>query len=202
MQTKRRPKTIIGITLSGKSYYAKKTLFLEECGVLFINTLHDDADMEGWTKADSKSDIYDIIHGLSRGKKINYHPAKNIETREIEVFYVVNKLLGRENIEFILAVDEVHLYESKEIEILFKNVSQMGRHSGIVPVWISQRPQQLDRALITQSYTIIIFNTNMEDSYFKSYGINPDKLKQEIQGRPYYFCEWTQSHGLGKAQKL
>jgi KaiC/GvpD/RAD55 family RecA-like ATPase len=196
------PTTILGTTGYGKSYYAKNTLKKEGCGVLYYNTICDNADMRGWTKADGSIDFTDLIKALDKGEKINYQAIKNVEIREMELQYILGKLQSRQNKTFILAVDEVHLFEDKDTRRLMKNISQVGRHFGIIPVWISQRPQQMDRALITQTSTKIIFYTEMEDSYFKSYGIDVEKMKKEIAGRKYYYVEIRAGQGMSSAKKI
>jgi Cdc6-like AAA superfamily ATPase len=196
------PTTILGTTGYGKSYFAKNTLKKEDCGVIYYNTLCDNADMRGWTKADGSINFTDLVKALDKGEKINFQAYKNIDVREMELQYIMRKFLERSNKFFILAVDEVHLFEDKDSKKLMKNVSQIGRHSDIIPVWISQRPQQMDRALITQTPTKIIFYTEMEDSYFKSYGIDVEKMKKEIAGRKYYYVEIRAGQGMSSAKKI
>lgn len=196
------PTAILGTTGYGKSYYGKKTLLKESRGTIYYNTLRDNVDMKGWTLADGKNEFMDLVKALDKGNKINFQAYNDIDMRELELQYLLMSFLRRNNKPFIFAVDEVHLFEEKETKKLMKNVSQIGRHQNITPVWISQRPQQMDRALITQTPTKIIFYTEMEDSYFKSYGIDVEKMKQEIAGRPYYYVEIIAGKGMSTAKKI
>lgn len=196
------PTTILGTTGYGKSFFAKNQLKKESCGVLYYNTICDNDDMKGWVKADAKIVFDDLMKALDKGEKINYQAYKNIEIREMELQLILRKMLQRQSKPFIIAVDEVHLFEDKDTKRVMKNVSQLGRHNGITPVWISQRPQQMERALITQTPKKIIFYTEMEDSYFKSYGIDVEKMKKEIAGRKYYYVEIRAGQGMSQAKKI
>ncbi|OPZ96767.1 MAG: AAA-like domain protein [Bacteroidetes bacterium ADurb.Bin408] len=197
------PTVIVGTTKHGKSYFAKKTLKQQRPGVLFYNTLRDNADMADWLKCDGEYSFRQLFDALKKGYKLNYqaHINRNILGMELELIF--DKMMRMHGSEYIFALDEVHLfYDNKKIDSYLKDVSQTGRHFGITPVWVTQRPQQLPRPCITQANQVIFFNMNFEDSWLKEYGINAEQLRQKIQGRKYYFCRWTPGGGLEDAVKI
>jgi hypothetical protein len=197
------PTIIVGTTKHGKSYFAKKTLLEQDSGVLYFNTLTDNADMWGFTYADGSNSMEQLYRAICSGEKINFQPSLNRVQRESQLEYMFLWLLKHKGIEYIFALDEVHLFEgNKNIDSLLREVSQTGRHFGITPTWITQRPQQLPRPCMTQANQVIFFNMNFEDSWLKNYGVNADQLRQQIQGRKYYYCRWTPGGGLEGAKKL
>jgi len=197
------PCVIVGTTKHGKSYFAKKTLKGQRQGVFYFNTLLDNADMSGWIMCDGSYSFSELYEKLGKGYKLNYQPKVNRRIAAMELEYIFGQMLKRKGIEYIFALDEVHLYYgNKNIDSYLKDVSQTGRHFGIVPVWITQRPQQLPRPCITQANEVIFFNMNFEDSWLREYGIDSEQLRQRIQGRKYFYCRWTPGDGLSEAMKL
>lgn len=197
------PTIIVGTTKHGKSYFAKKTLLEQRPGVLYFNTLNDNVDMQGYTLADGKNSMEQLYISLCKGEKINFMPNLLRVGREAQLEYMFSWLLKHKNTEYLFALDEVHLFEgNKNIDSLLREISQTGRHFGITPVWITQRPQQLPRPCMTQSNQVIFFNLNFEDSWLQQYGIKSEQLKQQIKGRKYYYCRWSPGGGLEPARKL
>jgi DNA helicase HerA-like ATPase len=121
---------------------------------------------------------------------------------ECELEFLSRFFMKRNSCEFVFAIEEVHLLESKNALSCLDDMSFAGRHRGINPCWITQRPQSLPRACITQTTQIIMFNMNFEDSWLKNYGLNADQLREQIQGQKYKYCRWTPQTGLENANIL
>lgn len=166
-------RVFIGQTKAGKTYLAKQMMVESSKGCLFINFVDPEKDKRfeqvNWT-----TDIELIQSLLKNGRKVQYNVLHDFDI-ECEVLYTVFK--DTKNI--IIAIDEVHLLKRKTKELL-SNLWKIGRHNKIDAFAITQRPQELDRAMTTQSERIHIFKSSMEDQYFKNYGIDPKKIPTEV----------------------
>lgn len=184
--------TVIGITRSGKTYATQKSLAAQPKGVLFFNTQYE--DLPGYTQANKQNDFKQLARAIQAGKKINYLPSTVQKEADVELAYLVSCCYDyRDNLlNGILAVDEVHLWNNhkRALKELIR-VATTGLRFGITGVWISQRPALIDNTLMSQSNQFIIFDTNMEASYFKRYGIPHEDIQARIeQGGQYSFCRF------------
>lgn len=166
----------IGQTKSGKTYLAKKMMFESPKGSLFINYVDPEKDSR-FEQVDRYTD-FDLIKSLLKnGRKVQYNVNVNMDQFDEECVALYNAFKNEQSI--IFCIDEVHLLKRKTKELL-SNLWKVARHNSIDAFGITQRPQELDRAMTTQSEYIHIFKSSMEDQYFKSYGINPDKIPKEV----------------------
>lgn len=164
----------IGMSQSGKTYLAKEKMLSSNQGALFINWVDPQRDSR-FEQVDWKTDLSLIESLLKNGRKVQYNVKKNGNFDiEVDVLYTIFK--NCEN--FIFCIDEIHLLKKSTKEQL-ANLWKVGRHNRITAYGITQRPQELDRAMTTQSGRINIFKSSMEDAYFKSYGIDPNKIPTE-----------------------
>lgn len=163
----------IGQTKAGKTFLAKKLMLESSKGALFINFVDPEKDKR-FEQVNWNTDIDLIQSLLKNGRKVQYNVSHDFDI-ECEVLYTVFK--DTKNI--IFAIDEVHLLKRKTKELL-SNLWKVGRHNQIDAFGITQRPQELDRAMTTQSERIHIFKSSMEDQYFKTYGIDHKKVPTEI----------------------
>lgn len=198
-----RHTTVIGITQSGKTYAVKKTLANTTKAVLFINTNYQELP-NSFIKVTANDSISTIKKALSMGRKINYIPQLDSDTREIELSKLIDMLydMGMNKKEVYLVVDEVHLFGKMATKKMVQ-VATTGLSYKIYAIWVSQRPANIDNTLMTQSDKFIIFKTNMEVGYFKNYGIPAEEIKERLEkGGQYSYCIWKDSMELTGAFKV
>ncbi|HET6527340.1 MAG TPA: hypothetical protein VFG39_01180 [Balneolaceae bacterium] len=191
--------TLMGITRSGKTYAAKKSLAAQSCGVLFFNTQHE--QMPGFTKADKSNTWEQIKALLDKGQKVAYFPAFEDELRDKELGYLIGKLHDGTEKNVIVAVDEVHLFGKQGQKDMIK-VATTGLRFGVKGVWLSQRPANIDNTLMTQSNQFVIFKLNMEGAYLDRYRMPSEEIKNKIeQGGQYNYVvyDWDTLKGPFKA---
>lgn len=158
-------KCYFGKTQSGKTTKAVKDLnTLSSYGRVFINLI-DVKKFEGFEQVSKKTDS-DLFKNLLRNKrKVQYNCDVNTFDREV---LLIKKIV--ESIEnCIIVIDEAHLLKKETTNELTK-IWTGGRHKNIYGWAISQRPQLLDRTMLTQSQ-LIVFKLDFEDSWLKTYGV-------------------------------
>lgn len=191
--------TVMGITRSGKTYAVKKSLARVNEGVLFFNTQYE--DMPGYSEADWKADWPTLESLLKKGRKIDYKPQFDEETRSKELVYLINSLHDGTEKNVILAVDEVHLMDKAATKAMIK-VATTGLRFGVKGAWLSQRPANIDNTLMTQSNQFVIFKLNMEGAYLDRYRMPSEEIKRKIeQGGQYNYIvyDWDSLKGPFKA---
>lgn len=154
-----------GKTQSGKTTKAIKDLnALPNYGRVFINLI-DVKKFEGFEQVSKKTDI-DLFKNLLRNKrKVQYNCDENTFDKEIILIKKIVESIGN----CIVVIDESHLMKKETINEV-KKIWTGGRHKNIYGWAISQRPQLLDRTMLTQS-ELIIFRLDFEDSWLASYGV-------------------------------
>lgn len=165
-------KIFIGMTEMGKTYEAVSQMLKSNKGVLFINYV-DHEKRKGFEQVNKFSDLDMIKALLKNGRKVQFNVTSNFDD-EVRALYIIFK--NQKN--FVFAVDEVHLLK-KNTKELISNLWKVGRHNFIEAWGITQRPTELDRAMVTQSKELYIFKTVMEDGFFNLYKIPKDKLPNE-----------------------
>jgi hypothetical protein len=178
---KAKHKIFIGMTDAGKTYEAKKQMLSASKGVLFVNYVEKEKS-RGFEQVSKNTDI-DLIKTLLRnGRKVQYNCSRKSFDREMLALYNVFENFN----DFIFCIDEIHLL-NKEVKSEISNLWKTGKHNGIEAWGITQRPTELDRAMITQSKELYIFKTVMEDGFFNLYKIDKSLLPNEIW--KYYLIE-------------
>lgn len=165
-------KIFIGMTEMGKTFEAVQQMRKSSKGVLFVNYV-DHEKRSGFEQVNRFKDIDLIKALLSNGRKVQYNVTKDFD-KEVIALYKTFK--NQEN--FIFAIDEVHLLK-KETKALISNLWKVGRHNNIDAWAMTQRPTELDRAMVTQSKELYIFKTVMEDGFFNLYSIDKSILPKE-----------------------
>lgn len=166
----------VGKTKSGKTYLAKQKMLKSPKGVLFINYVDPERDKRFY-QVDRFTDFRLIDNLLKSGRKVQYNVSVKHDNFGGEVEMLYDWMKNRGNA--IICIDEVHLLP-KTVQAKIANWWKVGRHRGIDAYGITQRPQELDRAMTTQSDYINIFKMSMEDTYLKTYGIDPAIVPKEV----------------------
>lgn len=161
----------IGKTESGKTYLAKKLMLESSKGALFINYVDPEKDMR-FEQVNEKTPFELIINLLKNGRKVqfNINPNANFDNSVKGLYRVFRNIKN-----IIFCVDEIHLLDNKTKKELAK-LWKTGRHNNIDAYGITQRPQDLDRGMTSQSKYLHIFKMSMENSYFKNYNIDLDLI--------------------------
>lgn len=162
-----------GKTLSGKTTLAKKDLAeAGSFGRLFVNLI-DKERFAGYEQV-NRTTPKQMIVNLLRNKRLVQYNAKS-DTFDLEVLALKKLVMGVGNC--IMVIDEVHLLKKKTNEPLIE-IWTGGRHENVWGWSISQRPQLMDRTMLTQS-TKYVFRLDLEDSWLKAYGIPMDTVPKE-----------------------
>lgn len=189
---------VYGTTRHGKTYTVLRSLLKEKVGVFLFNSQYETCP-RGFIKADGSTSIEVIISALKKGKKINFCPALDEEKRFKQMIYIIDKLFraGFDEDNYIkFVVDEIHLYDEKEVLRKLKTIPTGGLKFGLEGVWITQRPQNLHKTFVSQSTYLIFFRTFGEDKYFKGYNIPIEEINKRIdangkkdnRGRTFSYC--------------
>jgi len=178
---KAKHKIFIGMTDAGKSFEAKKQMQASKKGVLFVNYVEKEKSV-GFEQVNKNTDIELIKALLKNGRKIQYNCGRKTFDKEMLALY--NIFENEEN--FIFCIDEIHLLK-KEVKDQIANLWKTGKHNNIEAWGITQRPTELDRAMVSQSKYMYIFKTVMEDGFFNLYKIDKSKIPTEVW--KYYLIE-------------
>lgn len=160
-----RHRCYFGKTMSGKTTKAVKDLnTLSNYGRVFINLI-DVKRFEGFEQVSKKTDI-DLFKNLLKNKrKVQYNC--DVKTFDKEVLLIKKIVESIENC--VIVIDEAHLLKQETTNEL-KEIWTGGRHKNVYGWAISQRPQLLDRTMLTQS-ELVVFKLDFEDSWLKTYGV-------------------------------
>lgn len=174
----------IGSTGSGKSYSVRRLLKLQNKGVLYFNTQHEEMKgIKGVTVADGRNTFTQIKGALDQGRFVNFLPAVDRSIRGEQLAYIIDQAYKNKPKEFFLAVDEVHLYnEHKTALNKLIEVYTTGRKWGIWGVSLSVRPAIVDKTILTQCSDTLIFRTDeFEMPYFKRYNLPYEEIMSRIR---------------------
>lgn len=166
----------IGKTESGKTFEAKKRMLQSSRGALFINYVDKEKDKR-FEQTNRHTNLQLICNLLRNGKKVQYNITSDFDKEVIALHHFLVREKWACN--FIFCIDELHLLKKRTLNVL-SSIWKIGRHDNIYGYGITQRPQDVDRGMITQSKKLVIFKCSIEDSWFKSYGISIDKIPQEV----------------------
>lgn len=175
-------KFVCGRTGSGKTYWVREMLKRTDLPVFFFNPQREAMP---FTKVHKASSMDDIIRHLRKGGKIDYIPSINKKFAKVELNYISQDFFKyggfSENNPLIFAIDECHLYAKQgQNNEYIEMIATSGRVFGFKGVFISQRPALVDKTLVTQSETHIIFATEWENEYFKSKGIDSEYINKTL----------------------
>lgn len=195
--------TIVGMTQSGKTHATMTSLLHHTQGVIFFNPQLVMAP--GYTIADKKNNIEQILSALKRGKKINYRPDR--ATRWIELTYIIEQILAetdKNKLDIVFVADECHLAKrhSKEANSGLVELATTGLSRGIRLASISQRPAEMEYTLLTQSTKFVMFEMEFEGEYLKRKGLPSELINERVRAAgKYHFVEYEKGI-LSDAKKI
>lgn len=148
---------VVGITRSGKTFGALRSLSKQGRGVLFVNTNNSPVP-RGWTRASMGTDTQHMADELIGGGKIAYTPDRRYRQQEVAALIAwLFDLSELSPLDIYVAVDEVHLYSKAALNACIE-LATTGISHGLKPVWISQRPAMIHNTLITQATNLIAYD--------------------------------------------
>jgi hypothetical protein len=189
--------TVIGLTRSGKTVAVKESLKGLSCGALFFNTQLETMP-NGFIRADGTSTMGKIKAAIEKGYKVNFVPSTDLMVQQKQLECIIQCLYDGRSREMVLVVDEVHLFNDRDIKRQLIRVATTGLRFGIHGVWISQRPAKIENTLMTQSNKFVMFQLNMEFQYLKGHHIPGEEVAAILKkAGKYAYCEfdWREING-------
>lgn len=181
--------TVVGLTQEGKTYAVTKSLLLKPQGALFFNTKRDEPPVKGYTEIRDGDEISigRLYRMLEKGRKVAYWPSRVEAARSRELAYIIDAIYAHGKADIIIAVDEVHLFDKRGQKKL-EELATTGLGLGYKGVFLSQRFANISKTLVTQSLEKVIFRTEMEGPYFRTYGLPQEAIREKLeQGGKYSF---------------
>lgn len=179
--------TVVGLTQEGKTYAVTKSLLSKPQGALFFNTKRDEVPVIGYTEVDGSISFDRLYRLLEKGRKVAYWPSRVESARSRELAYIIDTIYDRGKADLIVAVDEVHLFDKRGQKKL-EELATTGLGLGYKGVFLSQRFANISKTLVTQSLDKVIFRTEMEGPYFRTYGLPQEEIQKKLDmGGKYSF---------------
>lgn len=179
---------VCGITRSGKTEFAKKLMAAWEGAAVFINT---QGEKSPFLKGNRYSSLRSLLSALRRGAKVDYTPSPDdaLALAEIQCLIPYFMDLGCRGGGLLVVIDEAHVYGAQGMRDspLFR-ISRRGLKYGVTGVFVSQRPADVDKRIVTQCVRHVIFSTSFEGPYFRRYGIPGEELQKKLSAAgPYHY---------------
>lgn len=183
-----RASIVLGTTRYGKTWGTVRSLEKSKTGVIFFNTALEQY-FSDWIQADMTDDAKSIIAAANSGEKVAYNPSDEHIQQELEI--LIRNLFKDARAknkphDLYLVVDEVSLFQKATLREM-QNASVRGLRWGINPIWLSQRPQQVDNDIMTMCTFWVMYrlqNENMDN--FKRYGVPAADMQSRIRDKYQY----------------
>jgi len=181
---KKRHTAIIGMTRSGKTYFAKhviKDLQAEGFHTLFVDPKRE-IDEEMGTVCTTPMQVYSQL--IAKNPAIVFHPTAGSQERAEELTKVVDivfKLVdkdGFKRIKRIVAIDEIQTFVRKGIHDGIDQLWLVGAGKGIMGMALTQRLQNMNETVWSQSENKIIFKIDDRGEYLRTR--NLDHYNQQL----------------------
>jgi hypothetical protein len=168
---------ICGMAGSGKTYFALKELERDYSPAFFFNPQETETN---FCRVDGSYKVSDIIRALKKGEKLNYIPRQSLKKAKYEINTIIQEIFAADCMRekpFNFAIDEVHLVAKQGDNNEYINmIPTRGRVFGFRGIFIAQRPALVDKTIVTQCTKHFIFHTEWETAYFKTKGLDPEKI--------------------------
>ena len=187
--------TVFGVTGSGKTYGVLHSIKRVKEAVIFFNTKHDTQVPNTFLTMTPDNSYIQLKRAIVRGRKINFLPSRDERQRDTNLSNIIRFLFDSSDLIVYLVVDEVHLYQKRNVYYRLMEVATCGRsfghNSGIRGVWMSQRPANISNNLMTQSERFIVFQCALESQYLKRYGFPVETMDSLFKrGGQYSYLEF------------
>lgn len=194
--------TVIGTTQTGKTYFSVEELYRVSSPTLFFNIQHiNERGMEmptlsKFTKASMRNEINQIIDCLHDGGKINYLPSLDDDTAREEAGILIEELFRagfNKRKPVYVALDECPIIapQNGQRNKAAIKLATRGLTFGLRGVFITQRPAEMHKTLLSQSLRHVIFRTTAEGTWFARYKVPHTEMIQMVeQGGEHAFILW------------
>lgn len=166
---------IFGKTGSGKTYFCKKLLKQVKPDRLLILDYHNEYN---YLKIYNIKDLFsEIIYNTFQ---ISFIPQYY---EDLEYFKRIAYSLKN----LWLVLEEIDFYAVNSVKDSVYNIFNFGRHRGQNVIYLSRRPYNVPRYITANSEYLVIFKTiePRDLEYFKSFGINPEKIRTLKDYEPF-----------------
>lgn len=167
--------SILGASGSGKSYLAKEIFNYMPYSGLFVNTMQHavngiEINLDNWADCMFPHTQGNIVKTKITRKVHQRFDDFSLQTEEIiEVVRTIQEATNG-NL-FYIFVDEVNFY--KAIDNCLRETVLTGQNHNLFLVSISQRPQNVDKNIFTQSNMVYSTFEEFDITYLKKLGIKP-----------------------------
>ena len=186
-----------GRTGSGKSYLAAGECRAWDGPVLVIDRKLCMSGDLGWPTADRTHRTADILRYLGLGPGdgpprrggLCYVPHWDYHVARAECDLLIRALFacGPHDPALLLVVDEAwRVAREGDRPGQVHRVAVEGRASGIQGYFISQRPADVSKDVVTQCDRMIIFDTSFEGPWMQRYGIDHAGVTAQLKAAPQY----------------
>ena len=186
---KKRHSVILGMTRSGKTFFAGRILErLQNQGVhtLFVDPKHDKDYEHLGTLCYSTMEVLEQI--MLKKRSIVFRPPASKEQKieqldeVIELLFKFSKEDGYKRIRRVVAIDELQLFVKKGNSKAIEMIWTVGAGIGIVGMALTQRVQLLNETAWSQSDNKVLFKMEDRPEYLRTrnldhYVDNMDKLQ-------------------------
>lgn len=173
---KNRHSAILGMTRSGKTYFTGHVLeMLQEQGAhtIFVDPKHDREYARLGTICHSAIEVYSQL--LKKNRAIVFRPSAVRDERNAELDKLVEMMMelqrtdGFRRIRRVIAIDEIQLFvgkgsKSRAVEIIWT----VGAGIGMMGIALTQRLQNLNEDIWSQSENKVCFKMDERPEYLKS----------------------------------
>lgn len=181
---------VTGVTQSGKTTWAKKYIKGWHGPALFVNTQGENVP---GLKADKKDSLQAVKNALQQSQLINYLPSEvdKQAIKEIEVLLLEIKDVATAKKPLLVVVDESYVYapQGAGYSPIYR-IARRGLGHNVHGLFITQRPQDLSKIVVSQCNYHIIFDSNFSGPYFRQYGLPGDDIAARLQGKKYNYVIW------------
>lgn len=173
---------VCGRTGSGKSVYAVKRGLAHAGPCLYIDPQEQDDLPARWPRTGSQNMISQIL-SLARRGGVVYVPDRRLKEAQREIRGLIGCLFaGRPwSPPLLLIVDEAQVFAPEGgADSPLTWIALRGRRWGVQGLFVSQRPAEVDKSVVTQCARHVVFQTAFEGPYFQRYGLPADDIRSRL----------------------
>lgn len=175
--------SVCGVTRSGKSHYATARGREHPGPVLVIDP--QDSQCWPWPRAGGGDAAGDVFRQAGRG--VVFVPSDNDKHARAQVAYLIGELFARAMATgpqgfarrpWLVLCDEAQVYAPQGgPDAGYGRIARRGLRWGIEGCFISQRPQDVSKAVLSQCTRHVIFWSEFQTQYWQRYGIPGDQVQ-------------------------
>ena len=204
---KHRHSVVLGITRSGKTFFASKVLQgVQGLGghTIFIDPKHDSGYAHLGTICNSPIEVYEQL--LRKNPAIVFRTPGTSEERiealdrMVELMFTLQRTPGFKRIRRVIAIDELQLFVKKGNSRAIEMIWTIGAGVGIIGMALTQRIQLLNETAWSQSDNKVIFRIEDRADYLRSRNLEHyvDQLEFFKDSMNRYWFYYTRGGGKWK----